>query len=399
DLVIIDEASQMRPEEALGALARAQQLVIVGDPQQLPPTEFFKAQLDEDLENEDTEEADLDSESILDMAMKVFYPARRLKWHYRSRHESLIAFSNREFYDNSLTIFPAPRQNFAVEYHYVEAGAYRDRANMPEVQAVAAAVVDFVEQYPHLSLGVVTLNQKQQELLIDELDSLFARNPALEEYRTQKEATLEPFFVKNLENVQGDERDVIFISTVYGPTEPGGAVMQRFGPINSKNGHRRLNVLFTRAKERITIFSSMKPSDIRDGRHRGVSILRDYLTYAQTQRLQTGVVTGREPDSDFEVFVADRLRERGYEVVPQVGVSGYFIDLAIVNPHHPGTYLVGVECDGATYHSSKAARDRDRLRQQVLERLGWKLYRIWSTDWFANPDHEIQKLVNFLQSL
>lgn len=399
DLVIIDEASQMRPEEALGALARARQLVVVGDPQQLPPTDFFQAQSDVDFEERDTEESDLDSESILDMAMKVFYPARRLKWHYRSRHESLIAFSNREFYDNSLTIFPAPRQNFAVEYRYVEDGIYQDRTNINEVQAIATAVVDFVERYPDRSLGVVTLNQTQQELLIDELDQLFALNPALEAYRTKQEATLEPFFVKNLENVQGDERDVIFISTVYGPTEPGGPVMQRFGPINSKHGHRRLNVLFTRAKEQIIIFSSMKPSDIRDGRHRGVSILRNYLTYAQTQRLQTGVVTGREPDSDFEIFVADRLRKYGYEVIPQVGVSGYFIDLAIVNPHHPGTYLVGIECDGATYHSSKAVRDRDRLRQQVLERLGWQLYRIWSTDWFENPDRETQKLVNFLQSL
>ncbi|KKI99461.1 DUF4011 domain-containing protein [Prochlorothrix hollandica] len=397
DLVIIDEASQMRPEEALGALARAQQLVVVGDPKQLPPTTFFKSQID--VSESDTEDSDLDDESILDMATKVFHPARRLKWHYRSRHESLIAFSNREFYDNSLTVFPAPRQDFAVEYRYVAEGIYKNQANIYEVQAVAAAVIDFVEKTPHLSLGIVTLNQKQQELMIDELDHLFALNPALEQYRVQQEATLEPFFVKNLENVQGDERDVIFISTVYGSTEPGVPVMQRFGPINSKNGHRRLNVLFTRAKERIVIFSSMKPSDIRPGRHRGVSILRDYLSYAQTQQLQTGVATGREPDSDFEIFVANRLKLAGYEVVPQVGVSGYFIDLAIVSPHHPGTYLLGVECDGATYHSSKAARDRDRLRQQVLERLGWKLYRIWSTDWFSNPDGETQKLVRFLKSL
>lgn len=397
DLVIIDEASQMRPEEALCALARAKQLVVVGDPKQLPPTDFFKSQLDVDEEN--AEDADLDSESILDMAMKVFYPARRLKWHYRSRHESLIAFSNREFYESSLTIFPAPRQKFAVEYCYVESGLYQNRANLNEAQAVAAAIIDFVERYPDRSLGVVTLNQKQQELLIDELDRLFVLHPALEEYRMKQEATLEPLFVKNLENVQGDERDVIFISTVYGPSETGGPVMQRFGPINSKNGHRRLNVLFTRAKERVVIFSSMKPSDIREGRHRGVSILRDYLTYAQTHRLQAGIVTGREPDSDFEIVVADRLRQQGYEVVPQVGVSGYFIDLGIVDPHHPGTYLAGIECDGATYHSAKTARDRDRLRQQVLERLGWTLYRIWSTDWFANPDGETQKLVHFLQSL
>lgn len=402
DMVIIDEASQMRPEEALGSIARAKQLVVVGDPKQLPPTDFFKARLDQDTEEDSGEEVDtLDDESILDMSLKVFYPARRLKWHYRSRHESLIAFSNQHFYDNSLTIFPSPNNQFAVEYQYVEAGAYRSRANVPEALYVAEKAADFMRQHPNLSLGIVTLNQKQQELLLDEMDRLFSLHPELETYRTEQEKTVEPFFVKNIENVQGDERDVIFISTVYGPEKPGMPVMQRFGPINSHNGHRRLNVLFTRAKERVIVFSSMQPSDIRPSptSNRGVQILKEYLEYAQTQRLQTAVATGREPDSDFEIFVAERLRQQGYEVVPQVGVSGYFIDLAIVDPQRPGTYLLGVECDGATYHSSKAARDRDRLRQQVLERLGWKLYRIWSTDWFANPTSETEKLITHIKSL
>ncbi|WAS06142.1 AAA domain-containing protein [Gloeomargaritales cyanobacterium VI4D9] len=400
DMVIIDEASQMRPEEALGSIARAKQLVVVGDPKQLPPTDFFKARFDQDAEEDSGEEADiLDDESILDMSLKVFYPARRLKWHYRSRHESLIAFSNRHFYDNSLTIFPSPNNQFAVEYQYIETGAYRSGANVPEAMRVAEAAADFMRQYPHLSLGIVTLNQKQQELLLDEMDRLFALHPELEQYRVARENTLEPFFVKNLENVQGDERDVIFISTVYGPERPGMPVMQRFGPINSRNGHRRLNVLFTRAKERVVVFSSMKSSDIRPSptTNRGVQILKEYLEYAQTQRLQTAVVTGREPDSDFEIFVAERLRQQGYEVVPQVGVSGYFIDLAVVDPERPGTYLLGIECDGATYHSSKAARDR--LRQQVLERLGWKLYRIWSTDWFTNSTAEAEKLITYVQRL
>jgi len=402
DMVIIDEASQMRPEEALGSIARAKQLVVVGDPKQLPPTDFFKARFDQDAEEDSGEEADiLDDESILDMSLKVFYPARRLKWHYRSRHESLIAFSNQHFYDNSLTIFPSPNNQFAVEYQYIETGAYRSGANVPEAMRVAEAAADFMRQYPDLSLGIVTLNQKQQELLLDEMDRLFALHPELEQYRVARENTLEPFFVKNLENVQGDERDVIFISTVYGPERPGMPVMQRFGPINSRNGHRRLNVLFTRAKERVVVFSSMKSSDIRPSptSNRGVQILKEYLEYAQTQRLQTAVVTGREPDSDFEIFVAERLRQQGYEVVPQVGVSGYFIDLAVVDPERPGTYLLGIECDGATYHSSKAARDRDRLRQQVLERLGWKLYRIWSTDWFTNSTAEAEKLITYVQRL
>lgn len=402
DLVIIDEASQMRPEEALGAIARARQLVVVGDPKQLPPTDFFRSHIEQDIDEFSGEESDvLDDESILDMSLKVFYPARRLKWHYRSRHESLIAFSNQNFYDNSLTIFPSPNNNFAVDYQYVSTGAYRSGANVQEAMSVAQAAADFMRQYPDRSLGIVTLNQKQQELLLDEMDRLFALNPELEEYRLRRENSLEPFFVKNLENVQGDERDVIFISTVYGPERPGMPVMQRFGPINSRNGHRRLNVLFTRAKEQVVIFSSMRSSDIRPGptSNRGVQILRDYLEYAQTQRLQTAVVTGREPESDFEVFVARRLRQHGYEVVPQVGVSGYFIDLAVLDPEQPDTYLLGIECDGATYHSAKAARDRDRLRQQVLEQLGWHLYRIWSTDWFINPNAETQKLITYLQRL
>lgn len=402
DILIIDEASQMRPEEALGSIARAKQLVVVGDPKQLPPTDFFKARFDQDVEEDSGEEADiLDDESILDMSLKVFYPARRLKWHYRSRNESLIAFSNQHFYDNSLTIFPSPQNQFAVQYQYIETGAYRSGANVPEAMYVAEAAANFMRQYPELSLGIVTLNQKQQELLLDEMDRLFALHTELEQYRAERENTLEPFFVKNLENVQGDERDVIFISTVYGPEKPGMPVMQRFGPINSRNGHRRLNVLFTRAKERVVVFSSMKSSDIRPSptSNRGVQILKEYLEYAQTQRLQTAVLTGREPDSDFEIFVAERLRQQGYEVVPQVGVSGYFIDLAVVDPQRPGTYLLGIECDGATYHSSKAARDRDRLRQQVLEQLGWKLYRIWSTDWFTNSTAETEKLMTYIQRL
>lgn len=402
DLVIIDEASQMRPEEALGAIARAQQLIVVGDPQQLPPTNFFKASFNQDLEEDAEEETEgIDDESILDMALKSFYPARRLKWHYRSRHESLIAFSNQHFYGDSLTIFPSPNNQFAVEYHYVEDGAYRSGLNLPEVAAVAQAAAAFMKQFPHLSLGVVTLNQKQQESLLDEMDQLFAQDPTLEKYRAVRENTLEPFFVKNLENVQGDERDVIFISTVYGPEAPGKTVKQRFGPINSRHGHRRLNVLFTRAKQRVVLFSSMKSTDIRptDSSNRGVHMLRAYLEYAQTHQLPTTVDTGREPQSDFEKFVAERLNQQGYGVVPQVGVSGYFIDLAVVDPDRPDRYLLGIECDGHTYHSSKTTRDRDRLRQQVLEGLGWRLYRIWSIDWFMNPTAEMDKLIAHLKAL
>ncbi len=206
--------------------------------------------------------------------------------------------------------------------------------------------------------------------------------------------------MKNLENVQGDERDVIFISTVYGPDAATGVVMNRFGPINGIHGHRRLNVLFTRAKNRVEVFTSMRPGDIRvgDGSQPGVHALRAYLEYAENGKLEPGETSGREPDSEFEELVLERLRGKGFEVTPQVGVAGYFIDLAVKHPKRSG-YLLGIECDGATYHSSRSARDRDRLRQEVLERLHWNIYRIWSTDWFHNPEEELRRLLGHMDKL
>ena len=389
DLVVIDEASQMRPEEALGVIARGKQLIVVGDPKQLPPTNFFSSNAgatDED-----------DEESILDMTIKTF-SVRRLKWHYRSRHESLIAFSNKHFYDNTLTVFPSPNRKFAINYHHIADGIYQSSVNTTEARKVAEAILEFMRTTLDKSLIVVTMNQKQKDLLTEKLDELEENHPEVSKYKEKWQDTTSPFDIKNLENVQGDERDVIFISTVYGRERPDLPVAQNFGPINRANGHRRLNVLFTRAKERIEVFSSMTAADIRptESSSRGVHALRNYLEYIQTQQLETAKLTGREPDSDFEVFVAKAIRAKGFEVVAQVGVANYFIDLAIVDPNRVGTYLLGIECDGATYHSSKAARDRDRYRQEVLEKLGWKLYRIWSTDWFRNPEVEIEKLVNFI---
>ncbi|GBO52788.1 DNA helicase related protein [Pseudanabaena sp. lw0831] len=405
DLIVIDEASQMRPEEALGVMARGKQLVVVGDPKQLPPTSFFRS-ADQVDESEDVDSETLQEESILDMAMKTF-SVRRLKWHYRSRHESLIAFSNKHFYNNSLTVFPSPNRKFAIFYHHIVDGMYTPRGkaksgvNTIEANTIKKAILEFMRNSPELSLGVVTLNQAQRDLLLEEISLLVNNHPEIADYIAKWEETLSSFFIKNLENVQGDERDVIFISTVYGRERPELSVAQRFGPINSANGHRRLNVLFTRAKERIEVFSSMTAADIRPtaSSSLGVKALRNYLEYIQTQQLETARLTGREPDSDFEVFVAKAIRAKGFEVVAQVGVANYFIDLAIVDPNRSGTYLLGIECDGATYHSSKAARDRDRYRQEVLEKLGWKLYRVWSTDWFKNPDVEIEKLLAAIKML
>ena len=209
-------------------------------------------------------------------------------------------------------------------------------------------------------------------------------------------------FIKNLENVQGDERDVIFVSMTYGPQEPGGKVFQRFGPINSDMGWRRLNVLFTRSKKRMHIFSSMGSDDIVAGSSskRGVRALRDFLSFCETGIFhKTERETGRAPDSDFEISVMSALKNAGFECIPQVGVAGFFIDVAVIDPGNSGRYLMGIECDGATYHSAKSARDRDRLRQTILERLGWRIRRIWSTDWFKNPDAELRPIIRELNQL
>ena len=405
DLLVIDEASQMRPEEALGSIARADQLAIVGDPMQLPPTSFFDV-ADQVVDPDEAEEM-VDSESILDLSLSTYSPARALRWHYRSRHESLIAFSNRRFYEDKLIVFPSPldpdktrrEPKFGVFHHFVQ-GKYKSSLNLPEAQVVAEAAVAFMHEHPDRSLGVVTLNQPQREILLGEIDRLVARDRRAANYIEKWEQTLEPFFVKNLENVQGDERDVIFISTVYGPDAETGVVMNRFGPVNSNVGHRRLNVLFTRAKQRVDLFTSMRSGDIKisDSSSRGIKELRSYLEYAETGRLEQGEQTGREPDSEFEIFVRDRLLERGFEVAHQVGVAGYSIDLAVKHPRRSG-YLLGIECDGATYHSSKSARDRDRLREEVLIGLKWNIYRIWSTDWFSNPQHEFTRLVAHIEKL
>ncbi len=402
DLLVIDEASQMRPEDAIGAVARSGQIVVVGDPKQLPPTSFF-ARADGPEDDDDEADEEVDAESILDLAQAVFRPMRRLRWHYRSRHGSLVAFSNHEFYDDDLIVFPSPAEagdGQGVSVVKLD-GIYQARSNQAEVDAVCDAAVEHMRTRPGRSLGIATMNQVQRERIAERMDQLATQHPEVEAYRERWGKTLERFFVKNLENVQGDERDVIFISTVFGPATPGGRVLQRFGPINGASGHRRLNVLFTRAKHQLRLFTSLRPEDVTAGPDspRGARVLKAYLAYAQTGRLHAGTETGREADSDFEVFVRDRLRRAGFDAVPQVGVAGFFIDLAVRDPALPSTFMLGIECDGASYHSSRSARDRDILRQQVLEGLGWTIYRIWSTDWFRDPEGQTRKLLSFIGQL
>jgi very-short-patch-repair endonuclease len=376
--------------------------VIVGDPKQLPPTSFFAAgAAAADDEDEDARTV-ADEQSILDGAMTVLRPMQRLKWHYRSRHGSLIAFSNKEFYDGELVVFPSPHDrhaDYGVSYTHVPEGCCRSGVNPPEAARVAAAVVEHSRTHPGRSLGVVTMNIKQAELLRLELDRLATEDAAFARWLESFEGSLEPFFVKNLENVQGDERDTIFISTVYGRNE-AGQMFQRFGPINSAGGHRRLNVLFTRAKLRTAVFSSMLPTDIRvdETTAWGPRALQGFLAYAKDRSLDGAAPSGRGPDSDFERAVIGAVRGAGYEAVPQVGVVGYFIDVGVRDPGSPGRFALGVECDGATYHSSRSARDRDRLRQQVLEGLGWRIHRVWSLDWFRDPARETRRLVAAIEA-
>jgi len=402
DLVIMDEASQIKPEDALGAIARGAQIVIVGDPKQLPPTNFFNRV--DDNEGDDVSLLE-ESESILD-ATAIMFPTRQLRWHYRSRHESLIAFSNKEFYDGKLIIFPSPyneNEEFGIKYHRIQNGFFVNRKNIEEARIIAQAVKKHLIERPAESLGVVAMNVEQRIQIESEVDALVRDDPILQNAYEKNFASDEPFFIKNLENVQGDERDVIFISMTYGRNAPGMRVFQRFGPINSDLGWRRLNVLFTRSKKRMHIFSSMGSDDIvvSPESKRGVKALHGMLKYCETGVLHATLSAPeyRDPDSDFEIAVMEELSRYGFECVPQVGVAGFYIDIGVKDPGNPGKYLMGIECDGATYHSAKSTRDRDKLRQEILERLGWRIRRIWSTDWFKNPEGTIKPIVDELNRL
>ena len=405
DVLVIDEASQMRPEDALGGMLRAKQIIVVGDPKQLPPTDFFSRADAAEREGEDAD--DLDAESILEACESTFGHRRRLRWHYRSRCESLIAFSNASFYDGSLVTFPSAKPgSFSVDLVRVN-GVSRGRCNPDEAARVAQEAIAFMRHFADApddnipTLGIVAVNVEQRDFIQEELRRLCADDDLVERYRDKVEVKGEPLFVKNLENVQGDERDYIFISMTYGKKRGEPALAQNFGPINRKQGHRRLNVLFTRARIRIGLFTSFGSAEIRptDKSSEGIHALKRYLEYAETRGRAMVKSVGDEFDSDFEAEVADQLRTKGYKVDIQIGVSGFRIDLGVRHPDHPEHFLAGVECDGATYHSNRSARARDRLREEVLSSLGWDLVRVWSTDWFDNPALETEKLVRKLELL
>jgi very-short-patch-repair endonuclease len=403
DLVVFDEASQIPVWDAVGAIARGKQLAVVGDPKQLPPTNFFSKSTDSEGGSEEQVE---DLESILDECLGAGMNRLSLQWHYRSRHESLITFSNVRYYDSCLVTFPSPvTDDVAVKFERVN-GVY-DRGATRTNRIEAEAIVKGIEKHyltpskSHLTIGVVTFNQPQQALIETLLDA--RRRSSQELDRAIAARSHEPLFIKNLENVQGDERDVIFFSITFGP-DAAGKITMNFGPLNGEGGHRRLNVAISRAREAVVIYSSLMPEQIELSKVRaaGVRDLKHYLEFAikgPRALVEQSVPTGLEPDSPFETAVIRILRNNNWVVHPQVGCSGYRIDIGVVDPRAPGRYLVGIECDGRTYHSGATARDRDRLRQHVLEGLGWCIHRIWSTDWWLNPEGEVKKIIEKLQVL
>lgn len=404
DVVIFDEASQVKPEDALSPILRGDQLVIFGDSKQLPPTSFFEHTVEEKQEQDPEKELQrrvADSESILSLCRSKF-PTRRLKWHYRSRHESLIAVSNSEFYNNELLIYPSPRQedeNLGLNFRHLADTSY-DRGgssvNQKEARKVAEACVEHFQNYPDKSLGVGTFSRAQQEAIEEEILRIRKENKEIDPHFSKNK--FEPFFVKNLERIQGDERDVIYISVGYG-YGPEGGFSHYFGPINKKNGWRRLNVLITRARERCEIFANFTSHTLKVNQNspRGLRVLKTFLKYAETGQLGHPQQVRKDPESAFEESVLEFLRSEDIKAEPQVGSAGYRIDIGIVDPEYPGRYILGIECDGAPYHSTKVARARDRLRQQVLEDRGWKIYRIWSTDWYRNRERAKERLVHEVQ--
>jgi very-short-patch-repair endonuclease len=403
DVLIFDEASQLRTEDVVPSIIRSKQVIVIGDRKQLPPTSFFTTAekvSEEDINDED----DASYESVLDECSNFMF-GRTLKWHYRSQDERLITFSNKHFYDYKLITFPNPVQNpdLGVYFKHVPDGIY-DRGgrtdNQREAEVVALLALEHFQRVPDQSLGIIAFSETQASAIQEQLEIIAKEHANFETFCSDNSPH---FFLKALENVQGDERDAIIISIGYA-RDSQGKLYLNFGPLNKKGGERRLNVAVTRAKSKITLVSSIVHGDIDLTRaeSEGVKLLRHYLEYAASggERLEANSYTDEVKfDSPFEEDVYHTLVEQGYIVRTQVGCSGYRIDLAVVDKNHPGEFLLGIECDGASYHSTPTARDRDRLRQQVLERLGWKIHRIWSTDWFRNKPAQVRLLIERIKQL
>jgi hypothetical protein len=405
DVILFDEASQIVPEDAIGTIYRGKTIVVAGDNKQLPPTSFFQKSLLEDIDWDEVSDEDVEVfDSVLDECVGVGLPVKTLRWHYRSKHEELIAFSNRHFYDGTLITFPsaiATDETLGVKLVHVPDGIYDRggrRDNLREAEVVADLVFEHFKKYPKKTLGVVTFSIAQMDAVDEAVERRRRQQPEYEHFF--KEDRLEGFFVKNLENVQGDERDVIILSLGYG-YDPQGQMTMNFGPVNRAGGERRLNVAVTRAREMTLLVTSIKASgiDLESAKSAGTVILHAYLEYAEhgPEVLKPATLAAVEFESPIEEDVAMVLQRLGYAFVPSVGCSGCPIDMGVVDPNNSGGYLLGIEFDGLTYKNSSSARDRDRLRAQVLKQLGWRVHRMWSPTWVERRDSEIRRLSHALE--
>ncbi|MGN1349449.1 MAG: DUF4011 domain-containing protein [Anaerovoracaceae bacterium] len=396
DIVIFDEASQLPTCKAVGVLARGRNAVIVGDPNQMPPTNFFAGNM-VDEENLDIEDLD----SILDDCLALGMPSAHLKWHYRSRHESLIAFSNHEFYENSMLTFPSANDRekhvtlVKVDGHY---DRKKGRVNEGEADAIVAEIKRRFsdEALRNESVGVVTFNLSQQMFIEDKLQEAFQADAALDRWANEGEDRL---FVKNLENVQGDERDIILFSTTFGPDEEGKLSMN-FGPLNNEGGWKRLNVAVSRARKEMKVFSSMTADmiDLRRTKAKGVEALKDFLNYAEKGNLLISNSDGN-PNSESGILnrICSELETAGYQYQRNVGHSKFKVDLAVINPSEPEEYILGIMLDGDSYKQSSNTKDREVSQVSILKGLGWNIHRIWAMDWWDNKDREIAKLLELLR--
>lgn len=409
DLIIFDEASQIRTEEAICSIYRGKQLILAGDSNQLPPTNFFN-----NIDNDDDFE-DCNFESVLDEC-SVFLNSHTLNWHYRSRHEDLIKFSNYHIYDNQLITFPSPiaeSANYGVKFELIENGYYEkgSRFNRREASRVAEAIVEHYKSNSKLSLGVIAFSEAQQFAIERELNRLLRKDTNLDQSFLD-ESRSDSLFIKNLENVQGDERDVIFFSIGYARDKKGN-LSHNFGPLNRDGGHRRLNVAVTRARYQLKVFASIMSSDIDLSRTsaQGAVLLKKYLAFAENQINTEGLtlktnnerflVSSIEPSAQYaliEESIARSLEAQGYNVERFLGASDYKVDIAVRNPNNPNQFILAIETDGEIYRSAKTTRDRERLRKQVLESLGWKTHKIWARDWVRNSEIEIKKVLESLQA-
>lgn len=392
DVVIFDEASQVPVADAIPSIMRGKRLVVTGDTRQLPPTAFFgRGATDEDDDEDDASTAGY--ESVLHAYTPLLH-SRTLRWHYRSRDERLIAFSNAAFYDRSLVTFPGAEPDGCVSHVHVDAmpAPGMEKSVKEEVDEVVRLVLDHARKRPDESIGVIAMSLVHAERIDMALTIARDSHPELAEFLSEKAE--EPFFVKNLERVQGDERDAVILSLGYGRRANGG-MSYNFGPVNRQGGERRLNVAVTRARNRMTVVSSFTADDLDPDRlhSEGPRVLREYLEYASSGGTRLGARLDAVPAlNPFEIDVRDRLTAAGIPLIAQYGVAGYRIDFAAKHPQRPGRMVLAIEADGASYHSSPSARERDRLRQAQLERLGWRFHRIWSTSWFNDPDTEIAKV-------